>query len=221
MTIVIDIIAALVLLFAGYVYTCCYFNGVKGDLLNKQVIRLTRNKIIYLTAGIAAIGILITAFETIYLLDTISQVKMLSLVMILLPAAAVDLRDQKIPNKLLLAAVAIRIAIYAAEFILSVPAALYTLKDDFLGAAVVGGFFLLLLLIFKNSIGMGDIKLFAVMGLYQGLWGVINSVFFSLVVSFFLSVALLISGKKKRKDTISFGPSIFIGTVIAMGLAGM
>lgn len=64
-------------------------------------------------------------------------------------------------------------------------------------------------------------KLFAVMGLYQGLWGAVNSVFFSLLASFVVSVALLISKKKGRKDTISFGPSILIGTIAAIGLAGM
>lgn len=101
----------------------------------------------------------------------------------MLPIAAVDLRVQKVPNKLLLVALAIRVLIYIAEFIVSVPAAVNTLKDNLLGAIIIGAFFLLLLLVFKNSIGMGDIKLFAVMGLYQGLWGAINSVFFSLMVS--------------------------------------
>ena len=141
--------------------------------------------------------------------------------MIMLPIAVVYLIVQKVPNKLLLVALAIRVLIYIAEFIVSVPAAVNTLKDNLLGAIIIGAFFLLLLLVFINSIGIGDIKLFAVMGLYQGLWGAINSVFFSLMVSFVLSVGLLITKKKGRKDTISFGPSIFIGTIIAMGLAGM
>jgi leader peptidase (prepilin peptidase)/N-methyltransferase len=32
---------------------------------------------------------------------------------------------------------------------------------------------------------------------------------------------LLISKKKKRKDSISFGPSILLGTIIAIGLSGI
>lgn len=221
MTIVIDIIISVILLLAGYVYTCYYFNDIKGFVVDKKALRITRNKLFYLLIGIAAAGTLIVLFERLYTLDTIPQVKLLSLVMIMLPIAAVDLRVQKVPNKLLLVALAIRVLIYIAEFIVSVPAAVNTLKDNLLGAIIIGAFFLLLLLVFKNSIGMGDIKLFAVMGLYQGLWGAINSVFFSLMVSFVLSVGLLITKKKGRKDTISFGPSIFIGTIIAMGLAGM
>lgn len=221
MTIAIDIIISFFLLLAGYVYTCYYFNDVKTLSFNKSALKITRNKILYVIVGIVAAGVLITLFETRYFLDVVSQVKLLSLVMIMLPIAAIDLRVQKVPNKLLIAALTIRLIIYIVEFIISVPAAFNTLKDNLLGTVVIGAFFLILLLVFKNSIGMGDIKLFAVMGLYQGLWGAINSVFFSLMVSFVLSVVLLITKKKGRKDTISFGPSIFIGTVIGMGLAGM
>ena len=89
------------------------------------------------------------------------------------------------------------------------------------GAIIIGGFFLIILLIFKNSIGMGDVKLFALMGLYQGLLGVFNSVFFSLIVSFFISIILLMLKRKNRKDVIPFGPSIYIGTVVGIFLTGL
>lgn len=221
MTIAIDALLSLFLLCAGYVYTCYYFNGVQGLTFDKDVLRPSPKKIFYLIFGLLIVSILVFLFETVYSLATLSQVKLLSLVLIMLPIAAVDFREQKIPNKLLVAALVIRLLIYIAEFISSVPLAVAILKDNILGAIVIGAFFLLLLLIFKNSIGMGDIKLFAVMGLYQGLWGAINSVFFSLMVSFVLSVGLLITKKKGRKDTISFGPCILLGTVIAIALAGM
>ena len=89
--------------------------------------------------------------------------------------------------------------LYIAELVFSPSTVLDSLKDGVIGAAVIGLFFLLISLVFKNSMGMGDIKLFALMGLYQGLWGAFNSVFFSLLVSFFLALGLLISKKKKRR----------------------
>lgn len=221
MTIVLDIVWSVLLIAAGYVYTCYYFHNVKWNIFNGAVLKITRNKILYLAVAVIASGTLITLFETVYFLDLISQIKLLSLVLVMFPIAAIDFRIQKIPNQLLIAVLMIRVLLYVAEFSVSVTTAFRVLKDGLLGAVVIGIFFLLLLLIFKNSIGMGDIKLFAVMGLYQGLWGAINSVFFSLMVSFILSVGLLITRKKGRKDTISFGPSILLGTIIAMGLAGM
>ena len=193
MTIAIDVLLSLILLCAGYVYTCYYFNDVKGIVFNKNALRLTPRKVFYLIFGLVIVSALVVLFETIYSLTALSQVKLLSLVLIMLPIAAVDLREQKIPNKLLLAALAIRLLIYVAEFVTSVPMALTTLKDNVLGAIIIGVF----------------------------LWGAINSVFFSLMVSFVLSVGLLITKKKGRKDTISFGPCILLGTVIAIALAGM
>ena len=221
MIIAIDIILSLILIFIGYISVCYYLNNIAWISINLTVLRPSKNKIIYLSLEILTVAFIIVLFQAVYKLDVISQIKLLVLVLIIFPIAAIDLKLQKIPNCFILSALVIRGLIYIAEFIISVPAAFSTLKDGFLGAIILGGFFLLLLLIFKNSIGMGDIKLFVVMGLYQGLWGAINSVFFSLIVSFFISISLLIGKKKGRKDTIPFGPSVLLGIIIAIALSGM
>jgi len=221
MIIAIDIILSLILIFIGYISVCYYLNNIAWISINLTVLRPSKNKIIYLSLEILTVAFIIVLFQVVYKLDAISQIKLLVLVLIIFPIAAIDLKLQKIPNCFILSALVIRGLIYIAEFIISVPAAFSTLKDGFLGAIILGGFFLLLLLIFKNSIGMGDIKLFVVMGLYQGLWGAINSVFFSLIVSFFISISLLIGKKKGRKDTIPFGPSVLLGIIIAIALSGM
>ena len=221
MTIAVNAILSFLLIAAGYVYACYYLNGVRWNEKNMSVLALSRNKLIYLLCAVLAVGVLIVLFKTLYALSLIQSIKLLCLVLILFPAAAVDMRVQKIPNKLILAALILRCLLFVVECAVSPAGGFVVLKDGLLGAVVIGVFFLLLLLVFKNSIGMGDVKLFAVMGLYQGLWGAVNAVFFSLVVSFFLAIGLLITKKKNRKDTISFGPSILIGTVIAIALAGM
>ena len=221
MTIAVDIVLSVLLITLGYAYTCFYFNGVKWNNISFACLKPSKNKILYVVGAVSIVALLIGLFETVYNLSMIPQVKLLSLVLVMIPIAAVDLRVQKIPNNLILTAIAIRVIIYIAEFCISIPYAVTILKDNLLGAVIIGAFFLILLLVFKNSIGMGDIKLFAVMGLYQGVWGAINSVFFSLLVSFVLSIGLLVTKRKGRKDTISFGPCILIGTVIAISLAGM
>ena len=165
---------------------------------------------------------LVALFNTIYVSHSIiHQLKLLVLIDSILPMAAVDYKKHKIPNPFLIVSLVLCMVLYIAELVFSPSTVLDSLKDGVIGAAVIGLFFLLISLIFKNSMGMGDIKLFALMGLYQGLWGAFNSVFFSLLVSFFLALGLLISKKKKRKDSISFGPSILLGTIIAIGLSGI
>ncbi len=221
MKIAFEIILAVILIAAGYAYACFYLNNEKLGDKNFAVLKPNACKIFYLAFAAISVAVLVYLFETVYMLSLLQSIKLLSLVLIMFPMAAIDLRLQKIPNKLILFALALRAVLYIPEFLISRERAFATLKDNLLAAIIIGGFFLLLLLIFKNSIGMGDIKLFAVMGMYQGVWGTVNSVFFSLTVSFVISVLLLITRKKSRKDTISFGPSILVGTMIAIGLAGM
>ena len=197
----IDIVFCAILLFAGYVGACCYLSNTSVLNISPRTIKLTPKRIAYLLLGAA--------------------INLLSLALLILPVAAIDSKLQKIPNIFLLVGLIVRGLYLAIYFIQDVSAAWSLTKDSLLGCIIIGFFFLILLFVFKNSVGMGDIKLFALMGLYQGLWGVINSVFFSLTVSFFLSVMLLITKKKGRKDTISFGPSIYLGTIIAICMAGM
>ena len=221
MTTVISAILSLLLIAAGYAYVCHYLKGLPWNERSVSVLELTPGKLAYCVAAVITAAVLIALFELLYQLPLLQQLKLLFLVMTLFPAAAIDRKTQKIPNKLLLASLVLRCILLAAEVAVSPAKGLAAAKNGLLGAVVIGVFFLLLLLIFKNSIGMGDVKLFALMGLYQGLWGVINSVFFSLVVSLFAAIILLIAKKKGRKDTMSFGPSILVGTVIAMAVAGM
>ena len=221
MIVAIDIVLSVLMITAGYIFVCYYLNGLKWNSKNTEVLKISRNKIFYLTCvSISTIG-LVCLFELVYDLSLIQNIKLLFLILLMFPMAAIDLRVHKIPNQLIIAALLVRGLLYIPEFIISSSKAFSVLKDNLLGFVIIGAFFLLLLLVFKNSIGMGDIKLFAVMGFYQGLWGALNSVFFSLAVSFVISIVLLITKKKSRKDTISFGPSILIGTIIAIGLAGM
>lgn len=217
----IDIVLSLILLAVGYVSVCCYLNGTKIKEIKLKSLKFTKTKLTYVLVGIVTVGVLVFCLNTTYSIDLITRLSLVTLVLLILPVSAIDMRRQKIPNVFLLVGLAIRIVYLAVMYVQDAGNAWIITKNSLIGAVVIGLFFLFLLVVFKNSIGMGDAKLFALMGLYQGLWGVINSVFFSLVVSFFVSIALLITKKKGRKDTISFGPSIYLGTIIAMCMAGM
>lgn len=221
MIVAAEVALCFVLLVMGFFGTYNYLHKIKWNKFEKGSITITRNKMAFLIGGVGIATLLIILFQTIYKQPFLTQIKLLILVFILLPCAATDYKTHKIPNPVIIAALLIRGVIIIPEFMNSISSGFEVLKDSLLGALVIGGFFFILLLVFKNSIGMGDIKLFVVMGLYQGLWGAVNSVFFSLLVSFFVSLFLLITRKKRRKDVISFAPSILLGTVIAIAVSGM
>lgn len=193
MRIIIETVISLVLMCTGYVGTCVYLKNGTIKKFNKSDIAIdSKSKVIYIVFAVLKSICIVALFNTIYVSHSIiHQLKLLVLIDSILPMAAVDYKKHKIPNPFLIVSLVLCMVLYIAE------------------------------LVFKNSMGMGDIKLFALMGLYQGLWGAFNSVFFSLLVSFFLALGLLISKKKKRKDSISFGPSILLGTIIAIGLSGI
>lgn len=224
MEIVLSLMVVLLLTIVGYIYLIyMHIKESKGNLKEiKSYIPTSLKKIMLLIMPLM-IGTALIIMLHIYYPNAavLHNMKLLSLVMIIFPIAVSDYRKHIVPNKILVFALALRLIIYIFEFIKSISEAFETLKGDVIGAAIVGAFFLLCILIIKNSVGMGDIKLFVVMGLYQGMWGCINSIFWALVVSFVVSIVLLISKKKTRKDAIPFGPSVLIGTVIAIAISGI
>ena len=221
MNILIDSFLCVILLGLGYYGVCSYLSAQKLVKPDANLLKISRNRIIYLVAGFVTSVVLILILNFYYNRDLTQQLKLLSIMLIILPNAAVDFRIHKMPNVFMVAGLVLRLLLFAVEFFLKSSTFLNTVIDSLLGGVIIGVFFFLLLIIFKNSIGMGDVKLFALMGLFQGLWGAVNSIFFSLIVTFFLSIYLLITKKKKKKDTISFGPEIYLGTLIGICLAGM
>lgn len=218
--ILIEIVLSLVVTGVGYWGMLIFLN--ERGTQHVSILKNIKFKLIYFGVVSFICAMFIYLFQTTYVnTTTLHQLKLLVLILILIPTAVVDYFVQLIPNIFMLGALGIRMIIYLIEFIISPEYIWITIKDNLLAVAIIGGFFLLVLLLFKNSIGMGDIKLFAIMGLYQGFFGAINSVFFSLVVSFFSALFLLVTKKKSKKDAISFAPSILIGTIVGISLSGI
>ena len=170
---------------------------------------------------IAAVGL--SLFITLFygentFLFTLKRVVMLAL---LWPVAYTDLTAYRIPNLFIAAGLTARTAILAAEFIWERDALFPCLLTEVIAAAVLFLVALLCTVVVKNSIGGGDMKLFVVMGLLLGVQGTWGAIFLSLIVSFIVAVALLVTRKKSRKDAIPFGPALAVGTYLSIFLTGM
>jgi len=129
----------------------------------------------------------------------------------------IDMNTQLIPNKITYPACVFAIA--------TVP-----LRDDLnyidsvSGNALIGGAFGLTLLlaiavISRGGMGVGDIKLSALMGLAVGFPYIVVGLFVGVVTGGIVAVALLLMSKKGRKHAIPFGPFLSIGFMAAL-LAG-
>jgi prepilin signal peptidase PulO-like enzyme (type II secretory pathway) len=66
-----------------------------------------------------------------------------------------------------------------------------------------------------RGMGLGDVKLAFLMGLFLGYPGIVIAFYFAFLTGAALGVILIIQGKKGWKSTIAFGPFLLMGTVVA------
>lgn len=223
MTIAILMCLSLLLMLAAFVYLT-YKDLVGEKFVDKISNAVKKNKklIIYLSCAYVFMACFSVALFCIYKTNTlIASMKVITLLGLLVTVTVTDIKEHIIPNKVILAGITLRVCFAVAELITLGSNYFAILKSDLLSLALVAVLFLLGVLIIKNGIGMGDIKLIMVMGIFQGITGVISSLFFSLLVSFFVAIAMLIMRKKSRKDAIAFAPSVLVGTAVSMFLTGM
>jgi len=85
-----------------------------------------------------------------------------------------------------------------------------------IGAGAGGGLLLLLAILSRGGMGGGDVKFAAALGFWLGWPGILLGLFIGFVLGGVISLLLLASGLRGRKDFIPFGPFIAIGAWIAL-----
>lgn len=128
--------------------------------------------------------------------------------------AVIDLKLKIIPNKALLVILAVWAAITAAQLFTGANA-MRLIMDSLIGGAVAGGIFFLGNLLSHNGLGMGDVKLMAIAGLYLGLNKVMALIFWALLMSLLAGIVLIIAKKAKLKTAIPLAPFFLAGSVIS------
>jgi len=124
-----------------------------------------------------------------------------------------DLELRVIPNKVLIVS-----ALAGAALALALDTS--SLPERAIAAAAAGGLLFALALAYPRGMGLGDVKLAAVMGLYLG-----RSVAPALLVAFLagslFGLALIARrGAAARKQAVPFGPFLALGGVIALFVGG-
>ncbi len=125
--------------------------------------------------------------------------------------AIVDLEQRRIPNRIVLPAIAVVLAAQIALDPRGTP--------ELLAISLAAGlFFCLPMLISPGGMGMGDVKLAVLLGAALGP-AVVLAIAVAVLASFFVALALLArDGAAARKTAIAFGPFLALGAVIAIFL---
>ncbi len=127
----------------------------------------------------------------------------------LVAITAIDLAHQIIPDVITLPGIAI-------GFLASFVSPQITWLESLLGVLVGGGLFLAIILASGGGMGGGDMKLAAMLGAFLGWKIALVSILVAVLVGGSYGVAVLVSGRRGRKDAIPFGPFLASGGVIGL-----
>jgi leader peptidase (prepilin peptidase)/N-methyltransferase len=141
--------------------------------------------------------------------DAVRIVLGLLLVTVLVPITMIDLELRIIPN------------IITGPAALAAVVAIAALDTDFLPEALIagaagGGFFLVAAILYPRGMGMGDVKLAGMLGVYLGR-AVAPAIFIALIAGVVVGAAVIArkGAKEGRKTAVPFGPFLALGGVIA------
>lgn len=179
-------------------------------------------RLVYLILMLASLLILSVELTLVYESNTLlHNCRLIVLMAILFVAGNIDGRQKIIPNPIVLTGLGLRVLFWALEWIANPNKIKVIFMDDLWAIGLVVVFFIIGVLLVRGGMGMGDVKLMLVMGLFQGFTGVISALFCALFIMFILAIIVLITKKKSRKDTIAFAPAILLGTLLSVVLTGM
>jgi leader peptidase (prepilin peptidase)/N-methyltransferase len=131
-------------------------------------------------------------------------------VLLLVPITLIDLEHHIIPNVLsaigALAAFALVLAFQTDD-----------LTEHIIAALAAGGFFLIAALVYPAGMGMGDVKLAGVMGLFLGR-AVAPAIFAALIAGTVVGAVVIarFGAKDGRKKGIPFGPWLAFGSLVGL-----
>jgi leader peptidase (prepilin peptidase) / N-methyltransferase len=141
--------------------------------------------------------------------DAVRIVLGVLLVTALVPITLIDLDLRIIPNRITgPAALAALVAIAALD--------VDVLPEAVIAGAAAGGFFLLAAMLYPSGMGMGDVKLAGVLGLYLGR-SVAPAVLIALVGGVVVGAAVIArkGAREGRRTAVPFGPFLALGGLIA------
>lgn len=141
--------------------------------------------------------------------ETIRIVLGLLLVTTLVPVTLIDLDTRRIPNAITLPSA---IAALAAGLALDID----VVPEQLIAGAAAFAFFFIAASLYPRGMGMGDVKLAGVLGLYLGR-AVAPAIFIALITGVVVGVVIItrVGQAAGRKTAVPFGPFLALGGMVA------
>jgi leader peptidase (prepilin peptidase)/N-methyltransferase len=134
----------------------------------------------------------------------------LCLILLIVPAALIDLEHRIIPNKITALGAVLALAFGLALDPGGEPTRL-------IAAAAAGGFLLAAALAYPGGMGMGDVKLAGMMGLFLGA-AVAPAILIALLAGTLVGAVIIArkGAREGRKTAVPFGPFLALGALVGI-----
>lgn len=196
----IEIILCLLLTILSYFY------------LEKRYPYISSGMIIYIIIMFFSLGTYVTLKCILYSEQSIIGIlKIVTLVSMLFLLTWTDIKERLIPNEILVFYGILRIFFLIFEFFISKSHFFSIIRSMIILFCISAIIFFIISLITKDGIGMGDIKMILTICLYINYINLINIIFYSLIIACIISIYLITTKKKSKKDTMPLAPSFLIG----------
>ncbi|NLL34995.1 MAG: prepilin peptidase [Clostridiales bacterium] len=147
-------------------------------------------------------------------MDAASSLHITGIYTFLLPIAAIDFKHKIIPNWRLPVFVAIALLYGSHRVSVGVSEISDILLDMAAGMLLGGGVFMLATLMTRGGVGMGDVKLFAVLGLALGFFQTFLLIMYTLLCATAFGLVMIMCGKASVKTRIAVAPFVLLSTVL-------
>lgn len=179
--------------------------------LSSKRIRLT-SVLIALTAAVTVWRLT----ETVH--DTLNFIKMTSTLAILTGCACVDAVEYRIPNFFTGLLAFLAAAFLAMGFLTGTEGASGYLRSSVFAAGTSAIVLSVGSMLSHQGIGVGDIKLIAALGMMGGVYITGGTLFFAITLCALYAGWLLMAKKKTMKESVPFGPFLFLGYMLTVCL---
>ncbi len=132
---------------------------------------------------------------------------------VLLTIIFIDLQQMIIPDVLIITILILSILHKSSMYFIGYSP---EILNSILGSLLAGGLFLAIVLVFRGGMGGGDVTLISALGFVIGWRKIMLTIFLSFILGSIISIFLLATKLKTRKDPIPFGPFIIIAFFITL-----
>lgn len=132
----------------------------------------------------------------------------------------IDYKERIIPNCMIICGLLFWLALVVIDIVIAGTPWSNLVIFSLSGGLIIGGVLFIIAIIVKTALGMGDVKLFAILGLLYGVMDTYSILLFTIVIMAIVSIALLIAKKVTVKTAVPMAPFVAVGFFLSI-LAGM